>query len=74
MAGIACFVLYDQPGKVGKWLTDDEKRFLVLRNEFEYGGKNTAGALDGFSWRLARQSLKVSGHPLCLNAGPVPIV
>jgi hypothetical protein len=30
--------------------------------------------MDGFSWRLARQSLKVSGHPLCLNAGPVPIV
>ncbi|KAL7418629.1 hypothetical protein Q5752_007087 [Cryptotrichosporon argae] len=52
----ACFVLYDTPAKVGKWLSDDEKRFLVLRNEFEYGGANAAGADETFNWAAARQA------------------
>lgn len=65
----ACFLLYDKPEKVGSWLTHEERRFLVLRSEYEYG-QNSAGSNDDFSWKAARQSLKVRITPPPNTADP----
>jgi MFS family permease len=53
----AFFLVHDKPAKVKRWLTDEERRYIVLRNQYEYGG-NTGGTDDSFSWPAARQSLR----------------
>lgn len=57
VAVIAFFVVHDKPSNVGKWLTDEERRFIVLRSQYEYGG-NAGGNDDGFSWAAAKESAK----------------
>ncbi|ORY30195.1 major facilitator superfamily domain-containing protein [Naematelia encephala] len=42
VAMLAFFFLQETPEKQGKWLKEDERRFLVLRNKFMYGGEKGA--------------------------------
>lgn len=55
----AFFVLNDTPSKVGKWLSPEEKRFLVLRHRFAAGGETGVAEKEEFSWKAATEALKV---------------
>ncbi|RKU43776.1 hypothetical protein DL546_004047 [Coniochaeta pulveracea] len=52
----AFFVIYDTPSKVG-FLTDEEKRFVVLRHKFSAGGESGVAEKEEFSWAAAKQAL-----------------
>ncbi|GAA6022446.1 hypothetical protein JCM10207_004394 [Rhodosporidiobolus poonsookiae] len=44
---LSIFIILDVPEKTGKWLTDEERRYLVLRKRYEHGAVpvgNQAGA------------------------------
>ena len=41
----------DMP-KHSKWLTDDEKRFLILRKEVADGGRKSQAREEKFSWKV----------------------
>lgn len=56
------FFIYPDSANAGKWPSADEKRFLVLRNQYATGGETGVVEKDTFSWkhaRLALQSLHV---------------
>jgi len=61
---LALFVLQETPEQTKKWLSEDEKRFLVLRAKYLYGG-NKIGSKDEFKLTDVAQALKVS-HTHCL--------
>lgn len=54
----AFFVLSPNPAKAGKWLTAEEKRFLVLRHRFALVGNSGAGETEAFSMKYVRQSFR----------------
>ena len=56
---IAMFTLQETPAQTKKWLSEREKRFLVLRSRFMYGG-NKIGTKDEFKFSDAVSAMKVS--------------
>ncbi|KAJ9133702.1 MFS general substrate transporter [Pleurostoma richardsiae] len=52
------FVLCPSPEKASGWLTEEEKRFLVLRNRFARIGNSGVGEDEKFSWKHARESFR----------------
>ncbi|KAF6817753.1 MFS nicotinic acid transporter [Colletotrichum sojae] len=52
----AWFVLNDTPTKVTKWLTPEERRFLVLRARYAAGGETGIAETETFSWKAAREA------------------
>lgn len=55
----AWFILNDTPAKVSKWLTPEERRFLVLRARFAAGGETGIAEKEEFSWKAAREAFTV---------------
>nr|XP_019012051.1 uncharacterized protein I206_02889 [Kwoniella pini CBS 10737]OCF50832.1 hypothetical protein I206_02889 [Kwoniella pini CBS 10737] len=56
---VALFTLQETPQKTKKWLNDREKRFLLLRSKFLYGG-GRMGSKDEFSLKDVIKALKSS--------------
>lgn len=54
----AFFVILDNPAKSGKWLAEDEKRFLVLRHRFIAGEGQGIPEKEAFSWKHAGAAFK----------------
>ncbi|OCF75005.1 hypothetical protein I204_03853 [Kwoniella mangroviensis CBS 8886] len=54
---IAMFTLQETPQKTKKWLNDKEKRFLLLRSKYMYGG-GRMGSKDEFSLKDVMKALK----------------
>ncbi|KAJ6441133.1 kinesin [Purpureocillium lavendulum] len=52
----AFWALNDTPGKVTKWLTPEEKRFLVLRHRYAAGGETGVPEQEEFSWKAAKDA------------------
>ncbi|KAH7265705.1 major facilitator superfamily domain-containing protein [Fusarium redolens] len=50
------WVLNDTPAKITKWLTTEEKRFLILRNRYAAGGETGIAEKEEFSWKAAREA------------------
>ncbi|WVQ83331.1 hypothetical protein IAT38_005470 [Cryptococcus sp. DSM 104549] len=57
VAVVMFFLLQETPEKQGKWLNDEERRFLVLRSKFLYGS-DKSGASDEFKLSHFVQALK----------------
>lgn len=57
MAIAGFFFVYDTPAKV-KWLTPEEREFLVLRHKFSVGGNSGIAEKEEFSWKYASMALK----------------
>nr|XP_018264739.1 uncharacterized protein I303_02918 [Kwoniella dejecticola CBS 10117]OBR86897.1 hypothetical protein I303_02918 [Kwoniella dejecticola CBS 10117] len=57
---VALFTLQETPQKTKKWLNDREKRFLLLRSKYLYGG-GRMGSKDDFSLKDVAKALK-SAH------------
>ncbi|KAJ4250913.1 hypothetical protein NW762_011563 [Fusarium torreyae] len=53
---LALWVLNDTPAKITKWLTPEEKKFLVLRNRFAAGGETGIAEKEEFSWKAAKDA------------------
>jgi hypothetical protein len=53
------WVLNDTPAKITKWLTTEEKRFLILRNRYAAGGETGIAEKEEFSWKAAREAFTV---------------
>ncbi|KAF6822733.1 high-affinity nicotinic acid transporter [Colletotrichum plurivorum] len=58
VAASAWFVLNDTPAKVTKWLTPEERRFLVLRARYAAGGETGIAETEKFSWKAAREAFR----------------
>ncbi|SPO07233.1 uncharacterized protein DNG_09927 [Cephalotrichum gorgonifer] len=58
VAFTAFFVLCPGPGEVKGWLTEEEKRFLVLRNRFARSGDSGVAEDEAFSWKEAKKSVR----------------
>ncbi|CAH0003311.1 unnamed protein product [Clonostachys byssicola] len=57
LIGLVCpFVLIDTP-RHSKWLTDDEKRYLILRKQIEDGGRERAARGDKMSSKVIVSAL-----------------
>ncbi|KAK2811947.1 hypothetical protein FQN50_001654 [Emmonsiellopsis sp. PD_5] len=52
------WAINDTPAKVTKWLTPEEKRFLVLRHRYMAGGGTGVAEKEEFSWKAAKEALK----------------
>lgn len=52
------YFLSPNPDKVTTWLTEEERRFLVLRARFAHGGSSGVHDENAFSWKYAKQALK----------------
>ncbi|WWC64311.1 uncharacterized protein I303_106921 [Kwoniella dejecticola CBS 10117] len=46
----AYFWIQDTPAKQGRWLQEEERTFVILRNRFAYG-HDQSGSEDDFNWR-----------------------
>ncbi|KAF2021033.1 MFS general substrate transporter [Aaosphaeria arxii CBS 175.79] len=49
--------VYDTPANV-KWLSTEEKRFLVLRHKFSAGGGTSVGEKSEFAWKYAWKAFR----------------
>ncbi|KAL1855819.1 hypothetical protein VTK73DRAFT_8461 [Phialemonium thermophilum] len=58
LAIAAFFVLNDTPAKSGRWLTPEERRFLLLRNRYAAGGETGVAEKEEFSWKAAKEAFK----------------
>lgn len=59
VVGLLAFIfVYPSPENVKSWLSDDERRFLVLRHKFSAGGESAIGEKEEFDWKYARQAFK----------------
>lgn len=54
----AFFLLQETPEKQGKWLDEEERRFLVLRSKFLYGA-DKSGSSNAFNYLDMVRALKV---------------
>ena len=46
----AFYWIQGDPEKRHRWLTEDEQRFIILRNKFGYGADKSGNKLLGFTW------------------------
>ncbi|KUL82590.1 hypothetical protein ZTR_10246 [Talaromyces verruculosus] len=51
------YFIYDTPAKV-KWLSDEEREFLLLRAKFSAGGESGVAEETTFSWKYAGMAMK----------------
>lgn len=58
MGVIAFFVVIDHPENAGRWISDDERRYLSLRSQFSRGKGTGVSEDSGFSWSAAWESCK----------------
>ncbi|KAF4950176.1 hypothetical protein FSARC_13282 [Fusarium sarcochroum] len=56
LAIVGFWVLNDTPAKVTKWLTPEEKKFLILRNRYAAGGETGIAEKEEFSWKAAKDA------------------
>ncbi|RSL82840.1 hypothetical protein CEP52_016866 [Fusarium oligoseptatum] len=56
LAILRFWVLNDAPAKVTKWLTPEEKRFLILRNRYAAGRETGIAEKEEFSWKAAKDA------------------
>ncbi|KAH8432771.1 uncharacterized protein LDX57_010397 [Aspergillus melleus] len=61
------FFIYPSPAKVGSWLSDEERQFLLLRHRYSAGGESGVAEKEGFSMRYAKQSFR-SFHVYAITA------
>ncbi|KAL3471091.1 major facilitator superfamily domain-containing protein [Aspergillus californicus] len=54
----AFWFVHDTPAKVGKWLTPEEKEFLILRHKYSAGGETGVAEKSEFSWKHAGMAFK----------------
>jgi hypothetical protein len=54
----AFWFVHDTPAKVGKWLTPEEKQFLLLRHKYSAGGETGVAEKSEFSWKQAAMAFK----------------
>lgn len=54
---ISYFWIHPDPAKV-KWLTDEEKEFLVLRHKYSAGGETGVEEKEEFSWTEVRKAFR----------------
>ncbi|KAH6662534.1 major facilitator superfamily domain-containing protein [Halenospora varia] len=54
----ALFLVHDSPAKVGKWLTDEEKQYLLLRHKFSAGGTSSIPEKELFNLKYVKLSFK----------------
>lgn len=68
MVGVASFfLLIPEPEKAGKWLDDQERRFLVLRHRFAAGGESGVAEKEEFSWKYAGMAFRsIHVYPLAM--------
>lgn len=59
IAIISFWWIQERPAKQKGWLSEQEARYLVLRNQFMYGA-DRSGSTDEFSWRDVLSAGKVS--------------
>ncbi|KAJ6020758.1 hypothetical protein N7540_006262 [Penicillium herquei] len=52
LALIIPIILLDTPNQSGKWLNDEERRYLIARMTIQNGGKEIEKASGHFSWKL----------------------
>lgn len=55
---LSFFWLIPEPEKAGKWLDDQERRFLILRHRFSAGGESGVAENEGFSWKYAGMAFR----------------
>jgi hypothetical protein len=56
----AFYWIQGDPEKRHRWLTEEEQRFIILRNKFGYGADKGGNQLLGFSMKDFLSALKVS--------------
>ncbi|CEL08694.1 hypothetical protein ASPCAL11839 [Aspergillus calidoustus] len=54
----AFWFVHDTPAKVGKWLTQEERQFLLLRHKYSAGGETGVAEKSEFSWKQAAMAFK----------------
>lgn len=68
LALAAFWILNDTPAKITKWLTPEEKKFLILRNRYAAGGETGIAEKEEFSWQAVKDAFTVCSlrlHLIC---------
>jgi hypothetical protein len=60
LGAFAFYWIQGDPEKSHRWLTEEEQRFIILRNKFAYGADRGGNQLMGFSLRDFLSAVKVS--------------
>ena len=56
----AFYWIQGDPEKSHRWLSEDEQRFIILRNKFGYGADKGGNQLLGFSFKDFASAIKAS--------------
>ncbi|KAH6876325.1 major facilitator superfamily domain-containing protein [Thelonectria olida] len=56
IAVCAFWALSDTPAKVTKWLSPEERHFLILRHRYAAGGETGVAEKEEFSWKAAKDA------------------